>query len=450
MKTKVKQLSATAGYYMPAFFDMFIDTDKPVESFNLMSFDENERSVFFHEYIHFLQDFMTVCGCNNIYCINERFRLIALDYATQKPFYVPVEIKDNKGNVYLNNLLNILAWGGNESFDSFVINRISINPYIDDEMQSANLNPFQCVELDTDKGLLDFGKREIMESMAYMLQKKCTIMTYLSPEYPYDSAEKLAKHICHTGFETKSENIIALCDIALMSSNPGYTFVNYLQRIESGDLKVNRAEDVYDDFYSQKGICDGKVMLPLNHFELLSDVAKAALKSYIDIAEIKVQLDAWVDLVMDTGLKARLSDPYYFLNLARAGYLMTNAYFIKMLTAVGSPLMHNKKHQYGRQKSNPDYGDVFQYLTAVSAIDNIFDGAFTCSLIHFCKQSKGKTNINVNRHCICSPWKRCKDAQLCPVAVIIKHRKLAVNKPQIKPGFRLKSILKSIFVLFSC
>lgn len=449
MKTKIKQLSATAGYYIPAFFDMFIDTDKPIESFNLTSFDENERSVFFHEYIHFLQDFMTVCGCNNIYCINERFRLIALDYATQSPFYVPVEINDNKSNVRLNNLLNSLAWGGNKSFDSFVINGISVLPYTNDEIASAKINPFKYVQLDTDKGLLGFGKREIMESMAYILQKKCTKMTYLSPEYPYDSAEKLTKHICHTGFENNSENIVALCDVALMSSNPGFTFVSYLKKIESGELKVNRAEDVYDDFYSQKGICNGKVMIPLDHFELLSDAAKAALKSYINIAQIKVQLDAWVDLVMDTGLKVRKSDPYYFLNLARAGYLMTNAHFVSMLTTVGSPLMHNKNHQYGRQKSNPDYGDIFQYLTAVLSINNIFNGAFTCSLIHFCKQSKRKTNISVNRHCICSPWERCNDTQLCPVAMIIKHRKLAVNKPQIRPGLKLKSILKSMSILLS-
>lgn len=433
METITKQLSAQAGCYTPAFFDMFIDTDKPATALNLQSFNDHERSVFFHEYVHFMQDFMTVCGLSNIYCLNERFRLIACDYATQNPFYVPVHIKDNKGNVLLNITLNNLSWGGMGNLPTFQINGTSTTPINYYELMFAGISPFQYVELDTDQGKLGFGKREIMESMAYILQRLCTKIDYKSPEYPYCAAEKLAQHLCHTGFEKDPYNIVALCDVALMSSNPGFMFVYYLQRIDSGDLHVGKAEDIYDDYYKQKGVCNKKVMLPMEHFEMVSQMAKKALKSYIDIPQINTHLHPWIDLVFDTGLQIRQSEKYFFLTLARMGDIMSNTLFLGILDKVGTPLMHNRNNEYGRQKSNPDYGDIFQYITALLAVENIFNGIFTCPLINFCNQSTGQTKISVNESCLHAPWKRRNDVNLCPVAMIIKHRKLAVNEPTLKP-----------------
>ena len=298
-----------------------------------------------------------------------------------------------------------------------------------EELKKAGISNFEYVTLETDCGQLGFGKREIMESMAYILQHLCTKMDYESPEYPYHAAEELAKFICHTGFEDNIFNIVALCDVALMTSNPGIAFITYLQRIASHDLNVIKAEDVYNDYYSRTGICNGVEMSPIEHYKMLSDWARRALKSYIDIPQISDQLNPWIDLVFDAGLQARLDDKYYFLNLGRYGYVMQNAYFIKMLNKVGSPLMQNNKNEFGRCVSNPDYGDVFQYLTAIWAIENIFNGEFECPLLNFCHQSKDQTQIVTNEKCINAPWKRCLDKDLCPVATIIKHRKLAHNEP---------------------
>lgn len=432
METNTRKLNECGGWYMPAFFDMFVNTDKPITSLNLFSLDDNERSIFFHEYIHFMQDFMTTCGLNNIYCINEKFRLIANDYASQNPFLVPVILKDNKCNVRLNGTLNGLAWGGQNDFTILNILSIRTIPYTDEDMQTANLTPFRIVILNTNNGELGFGKREIMESMAYILQRLCTRISYFSPEYPYCSAEKVSQHLCHTGFENNLLNLVALCDVSLMSSNPGYTFIEYLNRIESGELTISVAEDVYTDFYSRNGVSNGVVMNPLDHFVSLSAYAKSALKSYIDIETINKTLYAWIDMVFDTGLNIRRNDKCFFLTLARAGYIMQNPYFLNLLATVGTPLMRNNKGAYGRCPSNPDYGDIFQYLMAVRPVYNIFYGNFKCALSDFCLQSAGHSKIKTNQYCAIAPWERRNDTDLCPVAMIIKHRKLAINEPTLR------------------
>lgn len=424
------KFDTTLGTYQPAFFQMEVDAGTSDHD----KWSKHEWSVFFHEYVHFLQDCMTISGLNNIYCINEYIREIATNYAKKTPFYVPVQLIDNNNNVKLNRLLNNLTAGDNRKpFSPLTVCGVDVENYTDSVLMSAGVSFIQEVVLQTNQGECRFGCREIMESMAYILQRLCTNIDYKSPEYPYCAAEKVARYYSSNGFADNMLNVLALCDIALMTSNPGAVFVDYLYQIQQGQLTVSKPEDLYDDFYAKTCCFNGTEQTVIECFKGFSERAKNALKSYVDIEYINNTLYKWIDYTFDKALKIRENDRYFFLELARGGNsLKDNKKFIEIFNSIGSPLVKNINNKYFRFPSNPDYGDTFQYLCAISTIMDIFSGEFKCSMKDFCEQSSGKTEITVNQYCNNAPWKRCGDKQLCPVALILKHRKLASNEPVLQ------------------
>lgn len=424
-----KLYNETLGCYYPSFFSMEIDTNAPMSNFDLQKVSYYEQSVFFHEYIHFMQDFMTTSGLYNIYCINETFRDIATNNATRNPFLVPVQESENV-IIRVNNTINRMTFGGDSDYDYIEIKNIHTEPYSDDDFMSVKMQPVELILLETNHGIIQFGRREIMESMAFVLEQLCTRGYDPAPEYPYSTAEKMARFVCHNGFEDSLLNVLALCDISLMTQNPGATFFNYLNRIVLEEISVQKAEDLYDDFYAKNGKdYYGNIKSTLQDYDEKLCHAKEALKSYINQNEISAQLDQWIDLIFDTGKTIRHESPYFFINMARNGYFAQNRIFANLVRLVGSPLIKNKKGEYGYFPSTPDYGGIFQYLTAIESVYNIFYGEFACSLYDFCVQSEGKSKIKVNDYCKSSPWRRCMDAELCPVAMVMRHRRLYVNPP---------------------
>lgn len=63
-----KQPSGNAGEYYPAFFEMRLKVDSMID-LNICS--DSDFSLFFHEYVHFLQDLMTTYGLTNCYYVGE-------------------------------------------------------------------------------------------------------------------------------------------------------------------------------------------------------------------------------------------------------------------------------------------------------------------------------------------------------------------------------------------
>ena len=57
-----KQPSGNAGEYYPAFFEMRLKVDSMID---LNTCSDSDFALFFHEYVHFLQDLMTTYGLTN-------------------------------------------------------------------------------------------------------------------------------------------------------------------------------------------------------------------------------------------------------------------------------------------------------------------------------------------------------------------------------------------------
>ena len=427
MKTEIRNLNATLGTYYPAFFDLYLNTDKSMEKLSITAMTDVERSAFFHEYIHFLQDVSTTTGLFNIYVINEYFRLVATQYATQNPFVLPVQLRnDNFGNVQLNQHINLSIFGERREYpySTVVITKIKQEDKATALSKSKGINRIPTIKFESHNEWWEFGYKEIMESMAYILQRLCT-KAYTSPEYPYLVAEKMAEFINST-FAKSLLNVLALCDVSLMTDQPGAYFVDYIQRITKEGRSIAKPEEIYDDFYSIVGVdCNGIQTSSLAHYTTLYNAAKQALKSYIAIPCIRQKLNKWIDMVFDIGYNIRDKYRYFFLELARDGDIMSNKTFNAIFYTIGSPLMHNNKGAYGRFPSHPsDYGDVSQYLLAILPIVESFNNGKTeCYMKPFCISSGRKTDDRCK-----TPWLKKCELRLCPVATIWKHRKLAANR----------------------
>ena len=81
----MKRLKTLLGYYIPTFFEMQVDSTDDNMIISKMS--DIDATILFHEYIHFLQDFTTYYGLNNLYVQSEYIHsVVNRIYKTNKNF----------------------------------------------------------------------------------------------------------------------------------------------------------------------------------------------------------------------------------------------------------------------------------------------------------------------------------------------------------------------------
>lgn len=81
--------SQTLSFYYPSFFYLSIGDNK--DTYDISQMKDHDLSVFFHEYIHFIQDLTTFYGINRAYFINEYVKdLCQVIYSDRKVTKVPI------------------------------------------------------------------------------------------------------------------------------------------------------------------------------------------------------------------------------------------------------------------------------------------------------------------------------------------------------------------------
>lgn len=419
--------SKTLGYYYPSFFEMNINSDQNDLSFRLLPL--KDLTVVFHEYIHFLQDFSTYYCLNSLFYYSEYFHSIIsrIDKTSSKDVVIPFEINDNNDNVNLNNEINELTIGETGNYyPTLVINKIDI---LEDEeinhimTKNDKLQTIPIVVINPNSSPIFYGAHAIMESMAYIMERLCSPKDYLSsPDFPYCAAELVAKYYVPE-FSDNLLMVLALCDMSLMSSNPGFVFVKTMLDIKEGRLSFSTPEDIYNHFYFQTvELIDFGVQCNLiEAFVCFLLKTVQLLKTYLDKNSFTTQYFLWLDNLMNFAIDWRVNNPFLLLNMARQNKLLNeNTCFISTTNRIGSPLMSDnipgvycKIPPYG---FNAEQYDV-EFFKVFHEIGEIFlHGNIECSLQQWCKES----NINLNELCKSAPWKRCHEKMLCPFSMVWK------------------------------
>ena len=154
------------------------------------------------------------------------------------------------------------------------------------------------------------------------------------------------------------------------------------------------------------------------------------MKNYIkDIQTITSDYYSWIDKLYAFAMDCRMNHRYFFLEMARAGALKSNPFFIIITNRIGSPLMTiDNKHFYKiPHEINTPKTDV-EYFKAIGQITSLFElGITSCSLLEWCKNSPSNPT---NSFCTISPWEKCFENNLCIYAMLWKHWNLMGYTPQ--------------------
>ncbi len=446
------------GHYIPSFFTMDIDTDETIKDINTLT--NNTFSTLVHEYIHFLQDLTTIYGLGNIFrTIQFIQHAVNQIYQSQGEFEVPVKVNSsilNGDYVAFGQYLDRVIFGEQKKYTPVVITNVkNVKVPVTEMCGQTNIDKIVLDLIVGEKGKETSGKYEfgaccILESMAYILEKRIGGQTIELYDMPYNSATKVAEFI-YPEFAKDELRVLALCDISLNISNPAKIFVYLLNEWKNSGFLPNDAREIYDVFYSQKyqvttqdkGNVSSAVVDFICQFEHTAEIARKSLRQLFrpkdptadDIITRTMNLqNEWIEAVIDSAIKWRKQYRYFILDIAEGGGQKTNTKFKDIFNEFGLPFCTNNKHEgcfYHPIVKDPKLvpnlflgaGQIYKLLSSKKT---------ACDLLEHCFWSKDvvKSNVNPNTNCY-SPWLRCNDKELCPYALIWKHWNLTNYKPNI-------------------
>lgn len=403
--------------YESSYFIMNVPTDADLE---INSMNEKDFAIFFHEYIHFIQDITSFFGYFGIYSHGEYIRRVVNDiYITDNPILLPIELEDKGDFVLLNKKLAELSLGDKGNRNHVYIKDTFIESFsLSDTFELPELHVKAIVDREEEEIIV--GAYAIRENMAYLLEKKCTTKYMRSAEFPYQIVELLADKICPNMLSDL--DLIALCDISLQNSTPGLYLYSMLDDISKGKVIINKPEDIYDSFFSKKVNFLNQTMMTSEAILLAAKQAVNHLLSYVRIDLLSKEYQEWVVFTIMSGVALRLYWPYFFLEMAKGKRNKGNEMLMFLAKTIGSPQMVNKNGMRFQLTTNRPICR-FEYLEVVREIENLFEyGTKRCGLKQWCRMSPN--GAPVDERCDNNPWERCHDNQLCPYGLLWKHWKL--------------------------
>lgn len=406
------------GNYRSSFFIMSVPTKADL---NIRDMEERDFAVFFHEYIHFLQDITSFYGYMGIYSHGEYIRRVLNDlYAMPREVSMPLAIEDKGDFVLLNKEIAVFSLGDKVDFDFVAMKDASKDIFIENYSLTGQFSiPELHIKAVTNQGEEEIivGAYAIRENMAYLLERRCTTKYKRSSQFPYQIVEILANLMC-PGMLTDLD-LIALCDIALQCSVPGHGLYMMLKAICEGNLKIGKPEDIYDFFFSKKTKFLGKEMDTTCALKVAATMAIDHLLSYVKIEQLSEEYQDWINFTLQAGVGMRVKLPYFFLDMARGKRDKDNEILKYIAKNIGSPQMLNvlgKRFQLVTDRPICR----FEYLEVVNDIERLFEyGNIECSLKLWCGTSPD--GANVDERCENAPWTRCNDANLCPYGLLWRH-----------------------------
>ena len=431
------------NYYSAAFFRMKVDVPSPLIPID--DIPDASFALYFHEYIHFIQDISTIYGLMNInnlvYYIHDIASRISKQGATY--FDIPVPLPNDKTDFgYVNHLLMPFYKG---TAISPMRARITITGFSEVMTQwgpeSGQIIP--CIMVTATDKMQDstpfefrLGGNHITEGMAYLCEQhvyydllKGQDIEFKANEYPYHVVQKLAAFV-YPEIAEERQLLIAACDAALMTYNPGVSFMQVLFHLK----QLKFAENGYDISSLYRTTA---TLLKGSHpdIQIMSDMARDLIKKNFKVEYFEGN-NEWIDLVFERITALRTQNPSFIHAILVPGDLKKNIDFRVLLAYIGSPMVVNGFNEgtfsipAGFDTSRLHLG----LFWAINQILRVFTNSkpIPCELKAHCKESEVfDPLIVVDERCDKNPWSRCKDANLCPFGAMWKHWGLSAFEPKI-------------------
>jgi len=416
----MKDLFSNSGKYVPSFFMMNIDS----EHFgNEMT--DRELSLFVHEYVHFLQSFTTTKGLERLTSDFWVLRRM-IEYVKEHGKYIAVPFDKNVLDEITrnNDLINTFSWGESGFVENMQLNDVILETDANDidgvrKMDSVTL---LYINVEGNEDMWTFGERDLYEGMAYLIEQLITKDYEHSPDCPY-STTKMVAEFYYPEFAKDSINIVALCDNALMFTNPAVEYVKMLQFMKEVSFLPQSPDEIYAFIESNWEVYDiDRSATTLDVFVLKVNEAKIILHSCLPNDTYFDSYHQWVDFILDFAIYLRTFNPLFWLDVVDNGYVKENLYFKTLLNTIGTPIVEIKKNKCFAMNIMDERIDTYClsfFRVFYQIYELLTDGRLMCNLLSWC--SNPQCGTKPDKCCWNEPWSHCEHKDLCPFVAIWNH-----------------------------
>jgi hypothetical protein len=401
-----------SNYYVPSFF--WIELNTSLELKDILN--TKKEHVFFHEYLHFLQDLILNYGLTNT---SKVLNVI-------KSMYHNVKDLENKGNFYLNVPFDFSAdkfrETNNKLFRNYLgyvktlkVDNIIIEKVIESvtDVNGYKLKTYKVQYNKTET--VNFGAHALIESICQILQKRCYNLTVAKKYLPYDLPELVAIHYCNF-FEKNQAAIIDLCEYSLMFYNSAEIFMYLLEELKKDSYIPQSTGDFYNYMYQ-------KIQPEGESIESLFDKSITLLKEDIQgvfTSELYDGFKKWIFNVLDNAIILRKNNKLVFSILLKSN--PTN-FLMRSIINIGMPPTFNQEGQMFVKNEAIEISDWVYLARAVSEVfSTLIYGNKECGFKEACMSANDARNkkININEYCDNEPWKKINETELCPYCQVWK------------------------------
>lgn len=416
----------TLGYYTLGFLHIKINTDADVSDLNLLIQNENKVfSTFFHEYIHFLQNFTSTNGfySSTFYTQLIKYLVDKIKKDTNSNIQLPVSL-DNNYNQKSKMKLNSIYIGSS----GVVCDQVIYKSY---RVTKEEIEYPQGSQLEVPKYYIDyvniasrendtyvFGSIALKEYVAHKIQNKFHKTAH--PDIPYLLPELiLDKELPQ--LKNYDDLKILLCDASLMHLHPAQFFFDAIEKIKKNRIFPKKPTRFYE-FLFERIKFKGELGEFKNENELFNFTAQQILEDSKNIygSDYHENEANWLLHVINEGRELRIQNPTFILQLVDDdGKFHPN--FLEIVQKLGTPFYINNKAEGGyvpprNLETNPEQVQIM--LAASEVIFNAFSNK-ACALYDFCSTNHKDKNPT-NDHCKTNPFLKLAEPEACSFTQLCK------------------------------
>lgn len=423
--------------YYPAFLSMEVNVEESLDYICAFPHEERTEALFLHEYIHYLQDLTTIIGYARIGTIDDRIKFAALKAKQRNKLAIPIDLRDTYTfNIRSNTEDMNIALGDFHARDRY---GNVVNAPIE-QVDDFYLNDVLAYSIDTKKymkkieAIMQFssggshfeyrvGEFAISESMAYLIEE--AVYPNVLPkgeDCPYNVVSKLAEY--KIGQHLDIESLVALCDVCLMYSIPGFVLNKMLEFLSEYNGKITPAL-IY--LYGLGPQVNGLFANGRSYIGTLHEQNSIVRKQFGDMFnhDLWKPIRSVVDRVFVEAMLLRENRPTFFLDIVRGGKICSNWALKCVMKRLGCLSFKSKDDKLylirpewcQLQNLDPDWfvslREVYNVLFTRSAIQYIerfdsFQIGTECKLKEWCHESfclRGRPDLTrQSMNCHESPW----------------------------------------------
>lgn len=416
-----EKLYTSAGFYYSSYFRIKVNTNDSFLTFD-DTLSELGAAIFFHEYIHFLQDITTTHGLFNIASEVDFIKLFnsKLQGDDINSINVPFATTVDDGNTHINMEMRkiFIGAGKHKNFDQdYAVNTEPFNLTIGDNTWTMT-REFIQVGNEADGGFkYYFGSYCICEGMAYEMEQILypNVILPNPTKLPY-SAPRLIADKLYPNFSDNVENLIALCDASLMYSDPGMVFCKVLRLMYKTGYYPQKPEDIYQYVYDEIKFEFQSITNPLELFYYAGHLVNTQLSDYFR-SNIYEKNNVWIARTISASENLRTQIPSFMLDIARNGDIRSSIIFQAVKRKIGTPIIVNNNNEMYFENILNSYGLKLepQYFWVFSEIRDLITKQWAdlgrtnlCGLKEFCDKGN-EANPITDIRCRNEPWSRSND-----------------------------------------